>query len=144
MSEEYLNSEKYEIKQWDINSPDSLKEFITKVNSIRRENQALQSDLSLRFHHTDNEQLICYSKRTEDHSNVILVIVNLDYRYKQSGWTDLSLEELVLDNDQPYMVHDLLGAAAYRWQGPRNYVELDPEKLPAHIFRVERGIDSNK
>ena len=144
VSEEYLNSEKYEIKQWDINSPDSLKEFITKVNSIRRENQALQSDLSLRFHHTDNEQLICYSKRTEDHSNVILVIVNLDYRYKQSGWTDLSLEELVLDNDQPYMVHDLLGAAAYRWQGPRNYVELDPEKLPAHIFRVERGIDSNK
>jgi len=144
VSEEYLNSEKYEIKQWDINSPDSLKEFITKVNSIRRENQALQSDLSLRFHHTDNEQLICYSKRTEDHSNVILVIVNLDYRYKQSGWTDLSLEELVLDNDQPYMVHDLLGDATYRWQGPRNYVELDPEKLPAHIFRVERGIDSNK
>jgi len=126
-SEEYLNSEKYELKQWDIESPNSLKDFIARVNGIRRENLALQSDLSLRFHSVDNDQLICYSKRTEDLSNVILVVVNLDYQYIQSGWVDLSLEELGLDRGKSYKVHDLLADATYRWQGPRNYVELDPQ-----------------
>jgi len=143
-SEEYLNSEKYELKQWDIESPNSLRDFITQVNLIRRENPALQSDLSLRFHSVDNEQLICYSKHTEDLSNVILVVVNLDYRYKQSGWVDLSLEELGLDHGQPYKVHDLLADATYRWQGSRNYVELDPQKIPAHIFRIHQGITKSR
>ncbi|MFC1912211.1 alpha-1,4-glucan--maltose-1-phosphate maltosyltransferase [Chloroflexota bacterium] len=143
-SEEYLNSEKYELKQWDIKGSSSLKDLIARVNRIRRENPALQSDLSLRFHNTDNEQLICYSKHTEDFSNVVLVVVNLDYRYKQSGWVDLSLEELGLNYNQPYKVHDLQGGATYRWQGSRNYVELDPKKIPAHIFRVQHGIDGKK
>ena len=138
-SEEYLNSEKYELKHWDIDSPDSLKDFIARVNLIRRENRSLQSDLSLRFHSVDNEQLICYSKQTEDPANIIVVVVNLDYRYKQSGWVDLSLEELGLDQGQPYEVHDLLADARYQWKGPRNYVELDPQKIPAHIFRVYQG-----
>ncbi len=137
-SEEYLDSEKYELKRWDIKSPNSLKDFITRVNGIRRENPALQSDLNLRFHSVDNDQLICYSKRTEDSSNVILVVVNLDYQYTQSGWTDLTLEELGLDHDKPYKVHDLLADATYRWQGSRNYVELNPKKMPAHIFRIHR------
>jgi len=139
-SEEYLDSEKYELKQWDINSSSSLKDFIARVNGIRRENPALQMDLSLRFHSVDNDQLICYSKRTEDLSNVIVVVVNLDYRHKQSGWVDLSLEELGLDYDQPYEVHDLLADATYHWQGSRNYVELDPRKIPAHIFRIHQEI----
>jgi starch synthase (maltosyl-transferring) len=143
-SEEYLNSEKYEFKQWDINSPSNLKDFIARVNRIRRENPAFQNDLSLRFHSVENNQLICYTKRTEDLSNVILVVVNLDYRYKQSGWTDLSLEEMGLDYDQPYEVHDFLGNATYRWQGQRNYVELDPQEIPAHIFLVQRSIDRKK
>jgi len=139
-SEEYLNSEKYELKDWDIQSPSSLKDLIARVNRIRRQNLALQNDLSLRFHSVDNEQLICYSKRTGDFSNVILVVVNLDYRYKQSGWVDLSLEELGLDHGNSYEVHDLLGDATYNWQGVRNYVELDPQKIPAHIFRIHQGI----
>ena len=143
-SEEYLNSEKYELKQWDIKSPESLKDFIAQVNHIRRENPALQSDLSLRFHSVDNDSLICYSKRTEDLSNVILVIVNLDYRYKQAGWVDLSLEELGLDRGKSYKVHDLLADATYRWQGSRNYVELDPQRIPAHIFRVHQGITKSR
>jgi starch synthase (maltosyl-transferring) len=137
-SEEYLDSEKYELKQWNIKSPNSLKGSIARVNSIRRENPALQSDLSLRFHSVDNDQLICYSKRTEDLSSTILVVVNLDYRYKQSGWVDLSLEELGLDPAKPYEVHDLLADATYQWQGSRNYVELDPQEIPAHIFRIDR------
>ncbi len=137
-SEEYLNSEKYEIKNWDLDSPDSLKDFIGQVNRIRNENPALQDNQSLQFHDVDNEQLICYSKHTADRSNAILVVVNLDYRNRQSGWTRLSLDELGIDSGQPFMVHDLLNDARYRWQGPRNYVELDPRICPAHIFRVVR------
>ncbi|MFC2048553.1 alpha-1,4-glucan--maltose-1-phosphate maltosyltransferase [Chloroflexota bacterium] len=143
-SEEYLNSEKYELKLWNIQSRNNLKDFIARVNDIRKQNPALQSDLSLRFHSVDNDQLICYSKCTEDLSGTILVVVNLDYRYKQSGWTKLSLEELGLDNSRPYEVTDLLTDATYRWQGSRNYVELDPQKIPAHIFRIKRVIVKSK
>lgn len=69
---------------------------------------------------------------------MILVVVNLDYRYRQSGWVTLSLDDLKIAQDQPYQIHDLLGDATYIWKGPRNYVELSPVKLPAHIFRVEK------
>ncbi len=138
-SEEYLNSEKYELKHWNVNSPNSLKDFIARVNRIRKENLALQDDWSLRFHQVDNDQLICYSKRTQDRSNIVLVVVNLDYRYKQSGWVDLSLKELGLEPAQPFQVQDLLNDASYQWQGSRNYVELNPQKTPAHIFRVVGG-----
>ncbi len=136
-SEEYLNSEKYEIKYWDRDDPSSLRDFIGRVNRIRKENAALQSDWGLRFHNTDNEQLICYSKATEDRSNVILAVVNLDYQWKQSGWVDLNLQELGLGASYPFDVHDLLTDARYVWHGPRNYVELTPQLIPAHIFRVE-------
>jgi starch synthase (maltosyl-transferring) len=138
-NEEYLNSEKYELKHWDIESPKSLKDFIARVNRIRRENPSLHSDLSLRFHSVDNDQLICYSKQTEDLANIILVVVNLDYRYKQSGWVSLSLEELGLEHSQPFKVHDLLADVTYQWHGSRNYVELDPQKMPAHIFRIHQA-----
>ncbi|MFC2044427.1 alpha-1,4-glucan--maltose-1-phosphate maltosyltransferase [Chloroflexota bacterium] len=139
-SEDYLDSEKYELKQWNIESPDSLKDFIARVNGIRKENLALQNDSSLYFHSVDNDQLICFSKRTEDLSSLILVVVNLDYINKQSGWVDLSLEELGLDNNQPYEVIDLLTDVSYRWQGSKNYVELDPQKIPAHIFWKTSGL----
>ena len=142
--EEYLDSEKYALKQWHIDSPKSLKHFVARVNGIRSENPALQSDLSLRFHSVDNDQLICYSKRTEDLSNVILVVVNLDYRFKQSGWLDLPIEELGIDNGHPYKVHDLLADTTYRWQGSRNYVELDPRKIPAHIFQIHQRITKSR
>lgn len=137
VTEEYLNSEKYELKHWETDRPDSLNDLITRVNRARRENLALQSDWNLHFHSVNNDQLICYSKQTEDRSNVILVIVNLDYRYKQSGWVELSLEKLGLKPEQAYQVHDLLTDARYRWHGTRNYVELNPQTIPAHLFRIE-------
>ncbi|MFA5316303.1 MAG: maltotransferase domain-containing protein [Dehalococcoidales bacterium] len=140
VSEEYLNSEKYELKRWHIENPDSLKNFIARVNRIRRVNPALQSNLNLCFHTVDNEQLICYSKRTEDRTSIILVVVNLDFRYKQSGWVNLSLEELGLDESQPYRVYDLLSDTVYTWQGSRNYVELSPQKIEAHVFRVDKDV----
>ena len=138
ISEEYLDSEKYELKHWNIADPNGLKIIVARINRIRKENPALQGDFSLRFHEIDNDQLICYSKRTEDHSNVILVVVNLDYHNRQSGWVNLSLEELALGSNEIYQVHDLLGDAVYRWQGARNYVELNPQKIPAHILRVQQ------
>jgi starch synthase (maltosyl-transferring) len=133
-SEEYRDSEKYEIKIWDVTKSDSLKDLITRVNRIRQENPALHRDWSLRFYEVDNEQLICYSKHTGDLSNVILVVVNLDPHYTQSGWVEIPLEELGIDSQKPYRMHDLLSDARYLWQGSRNYVELNPQIVPAHIL----------
>ncbi len=138
-SEEYLNAEKYEIKHWDLNRPDSLRDLIARVNGLRRENPALHGDWSLRFHGVDNDQLLCYSKQTVDRSSVMLVVVNLDPRRIQAGWTDLSLDVLGLDPGQPYQAHDLLSDTRYSWRGVRNYVELNPQRTPAHIFRIEHG-----
>ena len=138
--EEYLNSEKYEIKNWNREKPDSLKEFIARVNRIRKENTALQSDHSLRFHETDNEQIICYTKQSEDLSNVIVVVVNLDPHHAQFGWVTIPIEALKLDPDESYQAHDLLTGARFLWHGERNYVELNPQTAPAHILRLRRRI----
>ncbi len=139
-SEEYLDSEKYEIRRWDIARPDSLKEFIGVINRIRRDNPALQSDGSLRFHPVDNDQLIAYSKQTPDGINVILVVVNLSPHHIHSGWLELDLAALGLQHDRPFQVHDLLTHAYYLWQGPRNYVQLDPHSVPVQIFAVRRNM----
>jgi len=138
--EEYLDSEKYEIRQWDRGRPDSLAELIARVNRIRRENPALQQDRTLRFHDIDNDQLIAYSKRSEDGANTILVVVNLDPHHVQSGWIELPLEELGIDPSSGFQVHDLLGDGRYLWHGPRNFVELSPHVLPAHVFRVRHRV----
>jgi starch synthase (maltosyl-transferring) len=139
-SEEYLNSEKYELKHRDLKSVQSLKEFVARINGIRRDNPALQSNRNLRFHNTDNSSLLCYSKATDDLSNLIIVIVNLDSFHMQSGYVDLDLHSLGLDATHAFQVHDLLGEGRYLWHGPRNYVELSPESLPAHIFHVRRWV----
>jgi starch synthase (maltosyl-transferring) len=138
--EEYLNSEKYEIKHWDLQKSESLREFIARVNHIRRQNRALQSDRSLRFYPIDNPELIVFSKSTEDLNNIIVVVVNLDPHHTQSGWLELPAEELGLDPKQPFQVHDLLTDARYLWHGTRNYVELNPQSAPAQIFRVRPRI----
>ena len=139
-SEEYLDSEKYEIKHWDLEKPDSLRELIARVNRIRRENRALQSDRNLRFYPVDNPEILCFGKRTDDLSNVIVVAVNLDPHHTQSGWVELPAEELGLDPQQTFQMHDLLTDARYLWQGKRNYVQLDPDSVPAQIFRVRPRI----
>jgi len=140
-SEEYLNSEKYELKHWEIDRPDSLREYIARVNRIRRENPALQRDRNLVFHAVDNPQLIACSKATDDLFNIVLTVVNLDPHWTQSGWVEVNTPSLgIEDPHQPYQVHDLLDDARYLWQGRRNYVELNPDKSPAHIFRVRRHV----
>jgi len=137
-SEEYLDSEKYEIRRWDLERSDSLHHLIAHVNGIRNDNEALQSDWSLKFHPADNDQLICYSKESDDRSNLILVVVNLDPHHTQSGFVTLPLDELQIPTDRAYEAEDLLTGERYLWHGARNYVELNPASLPGHILKIHR------
>jgi starch synthase (maltosyl-transferring) len=139
-SEEYLDTEKYQIRAWNRDDPTCLKEFIARVNRIRRENPALHDNRSLRFHTTDNENLICYSKSTDDGEQTMGVVVNLDPHHRQAGHVSLELEELGLEPAAPFQAHDLLTGARYLWRAGRNYVELDPSVCPAHIFRLRRRV----
>jgi starch synthase (maltosyl-transferring) len=136
-SEEYLDSEKYQVRAWNRNDPKSLKGLIRRVNSIRRDHVALQHNYGLKFHPTDNAQLIAYSKTSEDRGDKILVVVNLDPVNRQMGWVTLALKEFRLADGESYEMNDLLTDKKYIWQGSRNYVELNPAVFPAHIFRVE-------
>jgi starch synthase (maltosyl-transferring) len=137
-SEEYLDSEKYQIRHWDLERPDSLRELITLVNRARHENPALQNDWTLAFHPVSNDQLICYSKRSMDGTNLIVTVVNLDPHHTQAGFVELPLDEFKIEEDRAYQAHDLLTGAHYVWTGRRNYVELNPESLPGHIFRIRK------
>ncbi|MEO9175028.1 MAG: alpha-1,4-glucan--maltose-1-phosphate maltosyltransferase, partial [Gaiellales bacterium] len=139
-SEEYLDSEKYQLRHWALDDPDSLRNLITLVNRARRDNPALQKTVEIRFHETGNSALLAYSKVDESADNIVICVVSLDGHNTQSGWLELPLAELGIDEQHPYQVHDLLGGARYLWQGGRNFVELDPQILPAHIFRVRRRI----
>ncbi len=139
-SEEYRDSEKYQLRHWTIETSGSLWSLIARMNRIRRENVALQSDRGLHFCRIDNDQLIAYLKIDTGSGNIILTVVNLDPHHPQSGWVDLDVDALKLDVEQPYQVHDLLSEQRYIWRGRSNYVMLDPERAPAHVFRLRRRV----
>ncbi len=138
--EEYLNSEKYEIKLWDWDREGNLRDFIARINKIRRENPALQQTFNIKLHEVDNDNLLFYSKETEDLSNIILVVVNLDPFHTHSGWVEVPIREFGIEPNQPYLVHDLLGDDKFIWQGERNYVEINPHVSPAYILRVRKRL----
>jgi starch synthase (maltosyl-transferring) len=142
-SEEYHDSEKYQLRHWDWDRPSVFREFIGLVNQIRRENPALQYDHRLRFYPTDNDALIFYGKTLPDLSNIILVVVNLDPHHTQSGWVRVPLHELGIRGDEPYQVHDLLTGARYLWSGESNFVQLSPE-APAHILRLRKKVKTER
>jgi starch synthase (maltosyl-transferring) len=145
-SEEYIDNEKYELRSWDIEREDSLRDLIARVNRIRHENSAFEDNRSLVFHETDNDHLLCFSRRDTrpGKDNVVLVVVNLDVHHKHSGWLQLDLLALGLGHDERYQVHDLVSEARYQWTGPRNFIELDPEIMPAHVFRIRRKLRSEQ
>ena len=143
-SEEYRDSEKYQLRHWSLQRPDSLCSLIARMNRIRRENSALQSNDSLHFCDIDNDQLIAYLKMDASCGNVVLTVVNLDPYTAQSGWVDLDIDALNFSADQPYQVHDLLSDQRYIWRGRHNYVLLDPQRAPAHVFRLRRRVRSEK
>ena len=139
--EEYLNSEKYEITRWEPTG-DDLSEFMGAVNRIRRENPALQQNATLHFHNTDNESILCYSKAAGE--NIVLCVVSVDPHNTQSGWVDLDLAALQLDPGRAFQVHDLLSGARHSWHGSRNFVQLNPNVVPAHIFRIRRRVRTER
>jgi starch synthase (maltosyl-transferring) len=138
--EEYLNSEKYELKNWDRDREGNLKDFIARINTIRRENPALQTTYTIRHYTIDNDRILAYGKNTEDYENIILIAVNLDPFHTHSGWITIPIQELGIDPHQPYLVHDLIGDDKYIWQGERNYIEINPNTSPACIFRIRKRL----
>jgi starch synthase (maltosyl-transferring) len=138
--EEYLNSEKYELKDWDWDSPGNLRGVIARINRIRKENAALQTSWNLDFRDVDNENLLFYVKTSDDLSNIILVAINLDPFHTHSGWVTVPVTALGIDPTQPYLVHDLISDNRYIWQGERNYVEINPQLMPCNVFRVRKRL----
>jgi starch synthase (maltosyl-transferring) len=138
-AEEYADNEKYEIRVWDLDGRDSLRDVIALLNRIRRAHRALQ-DNRITFHPTDSDAILAFSKRSEDGASVVLVAVNLDARHTRSATLDLDLDALGLNADEAFQVHDVLADARFRWQGRRAYVEVDPSVLPAAIFAVQRRL----
>jgi len=136
--EEYLDSEKYQFKKRDWNAPGNIKDWITRLNRIRKQNRSLQLYTNLRFYPAENEAILFYSKMTPARDNIILVVVNLDPYRKQHSFVDVPIEQFGQMESDQYKVQDLLSGATYTWRGRRNYVELDPEAQPAHIFLVRR------
>ena len=143
-SEEYLNSEKYELRSWKLKQRGSIAEIMGRLNAIRRQHTALQRNDTLRFHTVDNDQLIAYSKSSPDLKDVVLVIVNLDPYNMQSGWLDFPYADFGIEPDEQYQVHDVISNARYIWHGSRNFVQLDPNAMPAHIFVLRRRDRSEK
>ena len=133
-SEEYLDSEKYQQRTWDLARPDSLAPLITTINAARRDHPALQSNERLAFHDINSDWLLAYSKRSADGADIILAVVNLDYHATRAGTLVLDLEALGLPPDAPFEARDLLDGATYTWRGPRNWVSLDPEVRAAHLL----------
>ena len=135
-SEEYLDAEKYEIRHWDRNAPGNLKQFITLLNRIRRENTALQSTCNLEFYESDSDSVLFFGKICKDRKSSVLVAVNLDPFHVQTAKLRIPLEVFGIAAGQSYLVHDLLSEDRFVWQGEWNGVQLDPSLAPARIFRI--------
>ncbi len=138
--EEYHDSEKFQLRAWDRTRADSLAGFISVLNRLRHDNPALQSDTGLRFLQIDNPQLIAYAKATADLSNIVVCIVNLDPHHVQSGWLEIDPAALGMDDQQTYQMHDAISGTYYLWQGPRNFVSLDPQRSPVHVMQLRRRL----
>jgi starch synthase (maltosyl-transferring) len=136
-SEYYLDSEMYQHKVWDWERPGNIVDDVTRINRVRRDNPALHLYDNLRFVNADNEQILAYYKATPDRDNIVLSVVNLDPFWPQAAWVEVPVHDWGIVGDQPYVVHDLLTDQRYTWHGSRNWVRLDPQVQPAHLFRVE-------
>ncbi|MEK6480484.1 alpha-1,4-glucan--maltose-1-phosphate maltosyltransferase [Catalinimonas sp. 4WD22] len=136
--EEYLDSEKYEIKHWEWHKETRIKEIITRINKIRKENPALQHTYNIHFAESGNPNILCFGKYDEKNKNTIIVAVNMDPYNRQGTSVKIPVEEIGINLHAPYTVYDLLSYSRYTWHGDWNYVELDPYQMPAHVFRVEQ------
>jgi starch synthase (maltosyl-transferring) len=138
-SEEYLASEKYEIKVRNWNAPGNLTDLVGRINRIRRTHRALQLYTNLRFYAADDAHILWYGKMTPERDDVVFVAANLDPFGRRGSLVDVPIQELGIPADAPYRMHELLTDMTYEWRGPRGYIDLDPEVAPAQIFALERG-----
>ena len=141
-AEEYVDNEKFQLRSWNLDDPRSLRDVITLVNRVRRENPALQQTNDIAFHRTDSDALLAYSKRSDD--NVVLVVANMDPRHRHAGWIDLDLDALGVRSGESFQVHDVLSDSRYQWSSSRAYVELDPALFPASLFVVRRKLRTER
>jgi starch synthase (maltosyl-transferring) len=135
--EEYFNSEKYEIRHYDWKKTSRMTDIISLVNKARKENAALQSTWNIQFCAIENSNLIAYLKTTDDLSNIILVVVTLDPYSTQQGFVQLPKKHLKLNDKINVKLTDLITEEKYTWTQEWNYVELNPYKLPFHLFKLE-------
>jgi starch synthase (maltosyl-transferring) len=141
-TEEYRDSEKYQVRVWDRDRPGHIRDFVARMNQIRRAHPALHQDHTLRFHHADNEQILFYSKVSPDGSDLVFVVVNLDAHHAQEGWIHVPIHEFGIG--QSYQAHDLISDARFLWEGERSFVRLDPHVCPAHVFVIRRRLRTEK
>jgi len=138
-SEEYLDSEKYQLRHWNWDPEAGLRPLITRVNEIRRAHPALQANRSLRFLAIDNEHLIAYLKQSPDGRDVVVTVVNLDPHNAQQGWLALDPSEFDMEDDEAFQMHDLLTDQRFAWRGRHHFVRLEP-RLPAHVMVLRRHL----
>lgn len=138
--EEYLNSEKYEIKERNFDAPGNLSEFVASINRVRQDHPALQELKNISFHSAQNSSLMVYSKVTRDIGDAVLMVVNLDTTQPQSGTIQLDLPRLGIDPGQPYFAEDQLTGTKYEWNSDTPWVRLDPQFQPAHILHLTQDI----
>jgi len=136
--EEFLNSEKYEIKHWDWTKGEKLRKMITVLNSIRQNNPALQDFRNVKFYQVENDYLLFYIKTTDDLTNVVAVIVNLDPFTPQTGKVHFPVQALGINSEEPYLLQDLLGEERFLWSGAQNFITVDPSRTPAFVFRLHK------
>ncbi|MBD3384671.1 DUF3416 domain-containing protein [candidate division KSB1 bacterium] len=142
--EEYANSEKYEIRKWNRNQSKNIKKTIKQVNHIRNNYEAFQQTNNLHFIPTGNDQLLAFIKTGTTKNINMMVVINMDPHYRQSGFVEMPIGDLEIEESNPYMVHDLVSDEKYIWQGSRNYIELGHETVPAHIFRIYPRLPSEE
>ncbi|MFL6042441.1 MAG: alpha-1,4-glucan--maltose-1-phosphate maltosyltransferase [Gaiellales bacterium] len=143
-SEEYLDSEKYQLREWKPGPEGTLEPLITAVNAARSDHPALRRNDGLRFHHVDNDMLIAYSKHDPASRDTVVMVVNLDPNHMQAGWVGLDLGALDIDPAQPFQAHDVLDGSTYLWSGSHNYVELRPDQSPGHILHLRRHLRTER
>jgi len=136
--EEYLDSEKYEIKVRDWKAPGNIVQIITQINNIRHDSPALHTYNNVLFLDTDNPKILAYAKMTEDKSDIVVCVVNLDPFHKQYTTLHIPLATFDIEQEEQYQAHDLLSNERYRWRGPTAYVELSPTTKMAHILKIRR------
>ena len=139
--EEYTDSEKYQFKGRDWNAPGNIKEFLGKLNAIRRENRALQEYANLRIHTAENDSILCFSKATTSLDNIVIVVTTVDPWQPQTAFITIPLADFGIGESEAYVMEDLLTGERFTWRGSRNFVALNPHSRPAHIFRLRRWQD---